>query len=74
MDIAFYTIFTYNECGVGGISMSSHDENVVTHNPFEGKNGASMRNQAIDAGIGFGASFVFFAIMFIIAIIIDVAA
>ncbi|RHW38607.1 YqzM family protein [Lysinibacillus yapensis] len=54
--------------------MSSHDENVVTHNPFEGKNGASMRNQAIDAGVGFGVSFLFFTIMFIIATIIDVTA
>ncbi len=54
--------------------MSSHNENVVTHNPFEGKNGASMRNQAIDAGIGFGVSFVFFALIFIIATIIDAAA
>lgn len=54
--------------------MSSHNENVVTHNPFEGKNGASMRNQAIDAGIGFGASFVFFALIFIIATVIDAVA
>ncbi|MFP3919145.1 YqzM family protein [Lysinibacillus telephonicus] len=54
--------------------MSSHNENVVTHNPFEGKNGASMRNQAIDAGVGFGVSFVFFALIFIIATIIDAVA
>ncbi|MCP1145354.1 YqzM family protein [Lysinibacillus endophyticus] len=53
--------------------MASHNENVVTHNPFEGKNGASMRNQATDAAVGFGVSFVFFALMFIIATIIDVA-
>ncbi|RUL57068.1 MULTISPECIES: YqzM family protein [Lysinibacillus] len=55
--------------------MASHNnENVVTHNPFEGENGATMRNQAIDAGVGFGVSFAFFALMFIIATIIDVAA
>ena len=54
--------------------MASHDENVVTHNPFEGKNGATMDNQVIDAGIGFVVSFVFFTVMFIIATIIDVAA
>ncbi|PKC51940.1 hypothetical protein RhiirA1_482631 [Rhizophagus irregularis] len=50
--------------------MSHNTENFVTHNPFEGENGASMRNQAIDAGVGFTASFVFFALMFIIAVVI----
>ncbi|MBM7607020.1 YqzM family protein [Ureibacillus composti] len=54
--------------------MGHQNDNFVTHNPFEGKNGASMRNDAIDAGVGFGVSFVFFAIMFIIATIIDAAA
>ena len=61
------------EIGWEGISMSSHDENVVTHNPYEGKNGASDRNQVVDAAVGFGVSFVFFALMFIIAAIIEVA-
>ncbi|KGR90715.1 membrane protein [Ureibacillus massiliensis 4400831 = CIP 108448 = CCUG 49529] len=54
--------------------MSHNTENFVTHNPFEGENGASMRNQAIDAGVGFTASFVFFALMFIIAVVIGAVA
>lgn len=54
--------------------MSHNTENTVTHNPFEGKNGASMRNDAIDAGVGFAVSFVFFTLMFIIATVIDAVA
>ncbi|MBK3493347.1 YqzM family protein [Viridibacillus sp. YIM B01967] len=42
-------------------------------NPFE-ENVQSKRNDAIDSGIGFGVSFVFFALMFIIATVIDYAA
>ncbi|MET4562478.1 MULTISPECIES: YqzM family protein [Lysinibacillus] len=43
-------------------------------NPFEGKNIQCRRNDAIDSGIGFGVSFAVFAIMFIIAIVVDYAA
>ncbi|MGG3469357.1 YqzM family protein [Neobacillus pocheonensis] len=38
-------------------------------NEFE-KNVLSKRNDAIDSGVGFGVSFGFFAIMFIIATVI----
>ncbi|MEH7334006.1 YqzM family protein [Neobacillus drentensis] len=38
-------------------------------NEFE-KNIISKRNDAIDSGVGFGVSFGFFAIMFIIATVI----
>ena len=50
--------------------MAQNTENYVTHNPFEGDNGAMQGNQVIPAGIGFTVSFVFFALMFIIATII----
>ncbi len=38
-------------------------------NEFE-KNVQSKRNDAIDSGVGFGVSFGFFAVMFIIATVI----
>lgn len=38
-------------------------------NEFE-KNLVSKRNDAIDSGVGFGVSFGFFALMFIIATVI----
>ncbi|MFF2447621.1 YqzM family protein [Neobacillus novalis] len=38
-------------------------------NEFE-KNPVSKRNDAIDSGVGFGVSFGFFALMFIIATVI----
>lgn len=41
----------------------------VVVNQFE-KNVQSKRNDAIDSGVGFGVSFVFFAVMFIIATVI----
>lgn len=53
--------------------MAHNDANYVTENPFEGRGRASQRNDAIDAGVGFGVSFVFFAAMFIIAVIVEVA-
>ncbi|WP_026693936.1 YqzM family protein [Peribacillus kribbensis] len=37
-------------------------------NEFE-KNISNKRNDAVDSGVGFGVSFAFFAIMFIIATI-----
>jgi len=38
-------------------------------NEFE-KNPQSTRNDAVDSGVGFGVSFGFFALMFIIATVI----
>ncbi|NRD75899.1 YqzM family protein [Bacillus sp. BRMEA1] len=38
-------------------------------NEFE-KNVQSKRNDAIDSGVGFGVSFLFFAIIFIIATVV----
>lgn len=65
---------TYNCNGVGGIYMAGHnDPNYVTENPFEGRGRASQRNDAIDAGIGFVVPFGVFTIMFIIAMIVEVA-
>ncbi len=54
--------------------MAHNTENYVTHNPFEGDNGAMQGNQVIPAGIGFVVSFLFFAVMFIIATIIGAVA
>lgn len=42
-------------------------------NPFEGKNIQCRRNDAIDSGVGFGVSFGVFTLMFLIAIIVEVA-
>ncbi|WP_074432974.1 YqzM family protein [Bacillus ndiopicus] len=54
--------------------MAGHnDPNYVTENPFEGRGRASQRNDAIDAGIGFAVPFGVFTIMFIIAMIVEVA-
>ncbi|MGE7919532.1 YqzM family protein [Viridibacillus sp. NPDC093762] len=41
-------------------------------NPFE-ENVQSKRNDAIDSGVGFGVSFAFFALIFIIATVVDYA-
>ncbi|CRK84209.1 YqzM family protein [Neobacillus massiliamazoniensis] len=38
-------------------------------NEFE-QNVQSKRNDAVDSGVGFGVSFLFFAVMFIIATVI----
>lgn len=54
--------------------MASNHENFVTHNPFEGEGRATTRNDAMDAGVGFAVSFLFFALMFIIAIIVEIVA
>ncbi|MEB2279203.1 YqzM family protein [Lysinibacillus xylanilyticus] len=42
-------------------------------NPFEGKNIQCRRNDAIDSGVGFGVSFGMFTLMFLIAIVVEVA-
>ncbi|GEK33310.1 YqzM family protein [Kurthia sibirica] len=42
-------------------------------NPFE-KDVQCKRNDAIDAGVGFGVSFLFFAAMYVIAVIVDFVA
>lgn len=54
--------------------MANHNENYVTHNPFEGDNGAFTENDSIDVGIGFVVSFLYFTLMFVIAVIIDAVA
>jgi len=54
--------------------MANHNENFVTHNPFEGENASCKRNDAIDAGVGFLVSFLFFTLMFVIAIFFDAVA
>ncbi|MFJ3386582.1 MULTISPECIES: YqzM family protein [unclassified Lysinibacillus] len=42
-------------------------------NPFEGKNIQCRRNDATDSGVGFGVSFGMFALIFLIAIVVEVA-
>ncbi|MED3661504.1 YqzM family protein [Ureibacillus sp. FSL K6-8385] len=54
--------------------MAHLNENHVTHNPFEGENASCKRNDAVDAGVGFLVSFIFFVLMFVIAIIVDAVA
>lgn len=54
--------------------MAGHsDPNYVTENPFEGRGRAMQGNDFPDAAIGFTLSFGFFATMFIIAVIVEVA-
>ncbi len=54
--------------------MANHNENFVTHNPFEGDDASCKRNEATDAAVGFTVSFLFFTLMFIIAVVIDAVA
>lgn len=54
--------------------MANNPENFVTHNPFEGDNASCKRNDATDAGVGFVVSFLFFTLIFIIAIVINAVA
>lgn len=42
-------------------------------NPFE-KDVQCERNDALDSGVGAGVSFVFFALIYIIAIVVEVVA
>jgi hypothetical protein len=58
--IDFLILFAYTKYEIGG----------VTVNEFE-KTVQSKRNDAIDSGIGFIASFGFFATIFIIATVIQ---
>jgi hypothetical protein len=58
--VDFFTFLAYTKYEIGG----------VTVNEFE-KNVQSKRNDAIDSGVGFIASFGFFATIFIIATVIQ---
>lgn len=51
----------------------NNDPNYVTENPFEGRGRASQRNDIFDVGAGIIWSFGFFAVMFIIAAVVEVA-
>lgn len=51
----------------------NNNPNYVTENPFEGRGRASQRNDIFDAAAGFIWSFGFFAVMFIIAAVVEVA-
>lgn len=54
--------------------MAGHDNpNYVAENPFEGRGRALQSNDAIEVMIGFVVSGGFFALLFLIAIIIEVA-
>lgn len=55
--------FAYNEKELGGVAMNEFEQNVQ-----------SKRNDAIDAGMGFVVSFVFFAAIFTIAAVVQFAA
>ncbi len=48
---------------IGGVTMNEFEQNVQ-----------SKRNDAIDSGVGFVVSFGFFAIMFVIATVIEFVA
>jgi len=62
-NLDFYTPFNYNKRELGGIAMNEFEQNVQ-----------SKRNDAIDAGMGFVVSFVFFAAIFIIAAVVQFVA
>lgn len=54
--------------------MAGHsDPNYVTENPFEGRGRAMQQNDFPDAGYGFAISIGFFSVMFVIAVIVEVA-
>jgi hypothetical protein len=71
--IDFLTGIFYTILGVGGILMAGNDPNYVSENPFEGRGRASQRNDIFDAAAGFIWSFGFFTVMFVIAVIVEVA-
>lgn len=54
--------------------MSHESQNFVTHNPFEGKNGAVTENDLRFSLQGIMVSTVFFILMFAIAVIIEFVA
>lgn len=54
--------------------MSHETENFVTHNPFEGKNGAVTENDFRFSIEGVVVSTIFFVLMFAIAVIIEFVA
>jgi len=57
--IAFSNRIVYTKVEIGGVVVNQFEKDVQ----YQG-------NDAIDSGIGFGVSFAFFAIMFIIATVI----
>jgi len=61
--MAFFLIMLYNGNKLGGVIM----------NPFE-KDVQCKRNDAIDSGVGFLVSFLFFAFMYVIAVVIEFVA
>lgn len=58
--ISFFLLMLYNGKRTGGIAM----------NPFE-KDVQCKRNDAMDSGVGFGVSFVFFALIYVIAVVVE---
>lgn len=60
MYVDFLSTILYNYVEIGGLTMNEFEQNVQ-----------SKRNDAIDSGVGFVVSFGFFAIMFIIAVVIE---
>ena len=74
MYVDFWYSLPYNGWRVGGIIMAGHqDPNYVTENPFEGRGRAMQDNDFGCTGAGFTASIAFFGVVFIIAIILEVA-
>lgn len=57
--IDFSVALFYTRIEIGGVIVNQFEKNVQ-----------SKRNDAVDSGVGFGVSFGFFAIMFIIATVI----
>lgn len=61
----FFLRFIYTKMEIGGV--------VVRESEFEfEQNVQSRRNDAIDSGIGFGVSFIFFTAIFVIGTVIEV--
>lgn len=61
-NIDFLKRIHYNEKELGGVYMNEFEKDVNT-----------KRGDVVDSGVGFVVSFVFFALIFVIATVIDVA-
>ena len=56
----FFYVFVYTIVEMGGVVVNEFEQNVQ-----------SKRNDAIDSGVGFAVSFVFFAAIFVIGTVIE---
>lgn len=54
--VAFFSCIVYTKVDIGGVGMNEFEKNVQ-----------SKRNDAVDSGVGFVVSFLFFTLMFVVA-------